>query len=113
MRDLIAEFKELRLQGMASAWDELAVNGPSTRMEASRWLIEHLLQSEHTDRAMRSISYQMHVAKFPVHRDLAGFDCKRPAVPPVVFARGDALFTLFGSVNYGEKTGASVLAKAS
>ena len=23
---------------------------------------------------MRSISYQMHTAKFPVHRDLAGFD---------------------------------------
>ena len=23
---------------------------------------------------MRSISYQMHAAKFPVHRDLAGFD---------------------------------------
>ena len=24
MRDLIAEFKELRLQGMASAWEEFA-----------------------------------------------------------------------------------------
>jgi DNA replication protein DnaC len=74
MRDLIAEFKELRLRGMASAWDELAANGSSSGVEASRWLIEHLLQAEHTDRAMRSISHQMHAAKFPVHRDLAGFD---------------------------------------
>ena len=80
MRDLIAEFKELRLPGMASAWEELATNGGSSRLEASRWLIEHLLQSEHTDRAMRSIGYQMHVAKFPVHRDLAGFDFEQSKV---------------------------------
>ena len=39
MRDLIAEFKELRLPGMASAWEELATNGGSSRLEASRWLI--------------------------------------------------------------------------
>jgi DNA replication protein DnaC len=73
MRELMTEFKELRLHGMACAWEELAANG-GTGIEASRWLIEHLLQAEHTDRAMRSISYQMHAARFPVHRDLAGFD---------------------------------------
>jgi len=37
-------------------------------------LLEHLLEEEHTDRAMRSVSHQMSMAKFPVHRDLAGFD---------------------------------------
>ena len=73
MRELMSEFKELRLHGMAGAWEELAANG-GTGIEASRWLIEHLLQAEHTDRVMRSISYQLHTAKFPVHRDLAGFD---------------------------------------
>ena len=73
MRELMSEFKALRLHGMAGAWEELAANG-GTGIEASRWLIEHLLQAEHTDRAMRSISYQMHAARFPVHRDLAGFD---------------------------------------
>jgi DNA replication protein DnaC len=80
MRDLIAEFKALRLQGMASAWDELVAQGPSSGVEASRWLIEHLLQAEQTDRAMRSIGYQMHVAKFPIHRDLAGFDFEQSKV---------------------------------
>ena len=80
MRDLIAEFKALRLQGMACAWDELVIQGPSSGVEASRWLIEHLLQAEHTDRAMRSIGYQMHVAKFPIHRDLAGFDFEQSKV---------------------------------
>jgi DNA replication protein DnaC len=80
MRDLIAEFKELRLQGMASAWEELVASGPSSGIDTARWLIEHLLQAEHTDRAMRSIRYQMHVAKFPVHRDLAGFDFEQSKV---------------------------------
>lgn len=74
MRDLIAEFKQLRLHGMASAWQELLDNGSSSRLDSCRWLVEHLLQEEHTDRHMRSIGYQMHTAKFPVHRDLAGFD---------------------------------------
>lgn len=80
MRDLIAEFKALRLQGMASAWDDLVAQGPSNGLASSGWLIEHLLQAEHTDRAMRSIGYQMHVAKFPIHRDLAGFDFEQSKV---------------------------------
>jgi DNA replication protein DnaC len=73
MRELMSEFKALRLHGMAGAWEELSANG-GVGIETSRWLVEHLLQAEHTDRAMRSISYQMHAARFPVHRDLAGFD---------------------------------------
>lgn len=70
MRELMSEFKDLRLHDMAGAWEELSANGGA----GSRWLIEHLLQAEHTDRVMRSICYQMHAARFPVHRDLAGFD---------------------------------------
>ena len=65
--------KELRLLGMVSAWTDLLAQGES-QIAASKWLIEHLLQAEHTDRAMRSISHQMKVARFPIHRDLAGFD---------------------------------------
>jgi DNA replication protein DnaC len=74
MRDVIAELKALRLYGMVSAWEEIIAQGTQAAVESSRWLIEHLLEAEQTDRAMRSVSYQMHAAKFPVHRDLAGFD---------------------------------------
>lgn len=74
MSDLIAELKALRLHGMAGAWAELLEQGQNAGVETSRWLLEHLLQAEATDRAMRSVSYQMHAAKFPMHRDLAGFD---------------------------------------
>lgn len=73
MRNVAGELKELRLYGMVAAWEDIITQGTSATVEASRWLIEHLLDAEHTDRAMRSISYQMHAAKFPVHRDLAGF----------------------------------------
>ena len=73
MIDVTTELKDLRLQGMASAWADLIAQGEASTA-SSRWLIEHLLQAETTDRAMRSISHQMHMAKFPVHRDLAGFD---------------------------------------
>ena len=80
MRDVAAELRSLRLYGMMSAWEEVAADGNSVGMQTSRWLIEHLLQAEHTDRHMRSISYQMHSARFPVHRDLAGFEFEQSKV---------------------------------
>lgn len=73
MRDIQLELKELRLHGMAGAWADLAAQGDGA-MASSTWLVEHLLRAEHTDRAMRSVRHQMNAAKFPVHRDLAGFD---------------------------------------
>jgi DNA replication protein DnaC len=80
MRELAVELKQLRMHGMASAWADLVEQGGGggggggAALDSSRWLLEHLLQAETTDRAMRSVSHQMHTAKFPVHRDLAGFD---------------------------------------
>lgn len=73
MRDVAAELKELRLHGMAGAWADLTDQGEASTA-TSKWLIEHLLRAENTDRAMRSVRHQMSSAKFPVHRDLAGFD---------------------------------------
>ena len=72
--DVLVELKALRLHGMAGAWADLIEQGGNTGIESSRWLIEHLLQAEGTDRSMRSVSHQMKTAKFPVHRDMAGFD---------------------------------------
>jgi DNA replication protein DnaC len=73
MRDVLLELKQLRLHGMATAWSELVEQGDAS-IDSSRWLIEHLLHAEATDRALRSVKHQMHAARFPVHRDLAGFD---------------------------------------
>ena len=76
-RDIITELKELRLHGMAGAWEDLTIHeGKKTDVgiQTSRWLIEHLLQAEHAQRAFASVRHQMKAAKFPLHRDLAGFD---------------------------------------
>ena len=73
MRDVTAELKELRLHGMTMAWEEIAGQGKSAGVDTSRWLIEHLLQAEHTGRAMRSVRPQMFAARIALHRDLAGF----------------------------------------
>ena len=72
-RDLIAEFKALRLHGMAATWADL-IEQNQGELEGSRWLIEQMLRAETTERATRSVSHQMSAAKFPVHRDIAGFD---------------------------------------
>jgi DNA replication protein DnaC len=74
MTDVIADLKALKLHGMAQAYAELLEQGGSAALQAAHWLIEHLLQAEHTYQAMRTIAYQMHTARFPIHRDLASFD---------------------------------------
>jgi DNA replication protein DnaC len=76
-RDVSVELKDLRLHGMAGAWDELTTqDGKPTNvgLQSSRWLIEHLLRAEHAQRAAATVRHQMKAAKFPLHRDLAGFD---------------------------------------
>ena len=72
-RDVIAEFKALRLHGMAGTWADLLEQNKA-ELERSRWLVEQMLRAETTERVTRSVSHQMNAAKFPVHRDLAGFD---------------------------------------
>ena len=74
MRDVTLELKQLRLHGMVGAWGDLVEQGSDAGLENARWLVEHLLQAEAVDRGMRSVKHQMHAARFPVHRDLAGFD---------------------------------------
>ena len=76
-RYISIELKEQRLHAMAQAWDELTTQEgkPSdVGIQTLRWLIERLLQAEHTQRAIASVRHQMKAAKFPLHRDLAGFD---------------------------------------
>ena len=72
-RDIITELKALRLHGMAATWADL-IEQNKGELDGSRWLIEQMLRAEATDRATRSVRHQMNAAKFPVHRDLAGFD---------------------------------------
>ena len=75
-RDISAELKGLRLHGMSQAWDEVSgqEGGAHVGVQTGQWLVSHLLQAEHAHRAFVSVRHQMKAAKFPLHRDLAGFD---------------------------------------
>jgi DNA replication protein DnaC len=90
MFEPIVEFKNLKLHGMAGAYAELTANGDADIARAQE-LIEHLLRAETTDRAMRSIRYQLNAAKFPIHRNLGDFDFGQSKVDRVLI---DQLATL-------------------
>jgi len=93
-RDIQAELKSLRLSGMAMAWADLVEQGGNAELQASRWLIEHLLQAEEVNRHMRSIAHQTKAARFPVHRDLAGFNFEASQVDrTLVHKLADLSFT--------------------
>jgi len=71
MTDLVAELKSLRLYGMAGAVAELV---QASQQQLAETVLRPLLHAERIDRGLRSIRYQMHAARFPIHRDLAGFE---------------------------------------
>lgn len=73
MSDIISQFKALKLHGMAECYAEIQAQGQAGAAE-STWLLNQLLVAEATDRSIRAIRYQMSSAKFPIHRDLLGFD---------------------------------------
>jgi len=73
MSDIISQFKALKLHGMAECYAEIQTQDPAAVAE-SIGLLNKLLIAEATDRSIRAIRYQMSSAKFPIHRDLLGFD---------------------------------------
>lgn len=90
MPDIISQLKALKLHGMADSYVELknqGASGATASLESSEWLLRHLVEAESTDRAIRSISYQMHTARFPVHRNLAGFDFSQSKVDEPLISR--------------------------
>ena len=71
--------KSLKLFGMAQAVEELATQG-APAYEGAQSMLESLLKAEIAEREVRSVSYQMKVARFPTYRDLAGFDFAQSTV---------------------------------
>ena len=70
---MITTLKSLKLHGMADAITTLsAQSSPAYRQAVP--VLEMLLKAESSERDVRSINYQMKVAKFPAYRDLTGFD---------------------------------------
>jgi len=70
MNALIDQLTALRLHGMAAcAHDLLSARKPPSLTTA----IKQLIDAETVERRVRSIQYQMRIAKFPHHKDFATF----------------------------------------
>jgi len=72
--DLLTQLKALHLYGMAQAWSELKAQAPQRKQALSpEIMLSQLIKVEIADRQLRSLNYQLKVAKFPIHRDLVAF----------------------------------------
>jgi DNA replication protein DnaC len=75
---MMTSLKAIKLYGMAQAVDDLARQG-SPAYQSAQEMLGILLKAEMAEREVRSISYQMKVAKFMAYRDLASFDFSQSA----------------------------------
>ena len=83
--------RSLRLHGMVQALDELAQQGAPLYQQALP-LMTTLLKAEVAEREVRSINYQLKVARFPIYRDLSHFDFTQSVVDEALIRqlhRGD------------------------
>ena len=76
---MITTLKTLKLFGMADTISEMASQASPLYQQAIP-MLETLLKAETAERDVRSINYQLKVAKFPAYRDLAGFDFTQSVV---------------------------------
>ena len=76
---MMTTLKALKLFGMAQAVEELAKQA-APAFQGAQSMLGNLLKAELAEREVRSVAYQMKVARFPTYRDLAGIDFARSAV---------------------------------
>ncbi|WBX84127.1 IS21-like element helper ATPase IstB [Sphingosinicella microcystinivorans] len=70
---IVVMLRSLKMHGMAQAVTDLMEQG-APAFEAAVPILSQLLKAETAEREVRSIAYQLGVARFPAYRDLAGFD---------------------------------------
>ena len=70
---IVVMLRGLKMFGMAQAVVELMEQG-SPAFEAAVPILSQLLKAEMAEREVRSITYQLKIARFPTYKDLAGFD---------------------------------------
>lgn len=70
---IVVMLRSLKMHGMAQAVTDLMAQG-APAFEAAVPILSQLLKAETAEREVRSVAYQLKVARFPAYRDLAGFD---------------------------------------
>jgi len=70
---IIVMLRSLKMHGMAQAVTDLMEQG-APAFDAAVPILSQLLKAETAEREVRSVSYQLKIARFRAYRDLAGFD---------------------------------------
>jgi DNA replication protein DnaC len=83
---IIAQLKALSLHGMAASFPEVAAQARHTQFSPETFL-QQLMAAESAQRVVRSTAYQMGAARFPSHRDLAGFAFEHSSVDEALVRR--------------------------
>jgi DNA replication protein DnaC len=113
--EVLDRMKALKLHGMAGSFQEI-IEGAIKKKMSPYDLLGELLAAESGERQVRSISYQMTVAKFPAYRDLDSFDFTQSTVNETLVREWYAARYFEGARNLvfvgGPGTGKSHLATA-
>ena len=70
---VVIMLRSLKMYGMAQAASDLMEQG-SPAFDAAIPILSQLLKAETAEREVRSVAYQIKAARFPVYKDLTGFD---------------------------------------
>jgi len=90
--DILARMAELKLKGMMAAYDEIVSLGLKKRATPEK-ILHELLLAEAANREASSIRYRLGQAKFPVSKDLDGFDWSAlPREEPRIKSLGEGAF---------------------
>lgn len=77
--EVMKQLKELKLYGMLSSFEE-TVSQTIRQQQSLVELLGQLCQAEAAERKVRSIRYQLGIARFPVPKDLDNFDFSESSV---------------------------------
>lgn len=75
----VTTLKSLKLFGLAQAIEELAAQNSPAHLNAQS-ILDRLLKAKLSEWEVRSVNYQMKIARFPTYRDLSGFDFSQSVV---------------------------------
>ena len=81
--ELLTTLRSLKLHGMVEVFDEVVTQGIRRNVTIQEMLMA-LGRAEAAERKAKSISYQMGIAKFPVHKNLDNFRFAESAVNEAV-----------------------------
>ena len=70
---VVIMLRSLKMHGMSQAASDL-MEQASPAFDAAVPILSQLLKAETAEREVRSVAYQIKAARFPVYKDLTGFD---------------------------------------